>query len=181
MMVSINHDKRISVDELRELLRVDDTGELFWCQRGSGRHIGKPAGTSLRSGYRKVGLRVDGKFVQFYTHQIVWALHYGEWPERSIDHINGNRGDNRVDNLRLASALENNMNRRRSVTNRAGRKWVSLHKNSVERGKPKPWQASVWRGKDRRRRYFSNPDEAFAWASSEARELHGDFYNPGHP
>lgn len=179
-MVAINKDKRLSVTEIKERFVVEpETGDIFWRERGMGRHIGKPAGTRLSSGYRKVGMRVDGRFVQLYSHQIVWVWCHGKWPRKDIDHINGVKDDNRICNLREASKSQNLVNKSRLRTNASGRKWVCLHKNSVERGKKKVWQASVWFGPDRKQSYFETKDEAHTWAATQAKQLHGEFYNPG--
>ena len=45
------------------------------------------------------------------AHRAAWCIFYGAWPESVIDHINGNRSDNRIENLRDVSCSENNQNR----------------------------------------------------------------------
>lgn len=47
---------------------------------------------------------------QYPTHRVIWAMHHGEWPEGFIDHINGVRDDNRIDNLRVATHELNTRN-----------------------------------------------------------------------
>ena len=179
-MVAINQSKRLSVDELRVLFVIDPvSGDIFWRSRGMGRHVGKPSGTIMKSGYRKIGLRRDGAYVQFYAHQVAWALCYGEWPQKWVDHANGVKSDNRIDNLRLSDCRQNVVNCGPRSTNKVGKKWVCLHKDSARRGKSKPWQASVWFEKARKQKYFENPDDAHLWAASVAKELHGEFYNAG--
>lgn len=46
------------------------------------------------------------------AHRLAWVLHYGEWPKHQIDHINGNRADNRIWNLRDVPQVVNAQNRR---------------------------------------------------------------------
>lgn len=58
-------------------------------------------------GYLRV--KVDGKV--FYQHRIIWFLHTGKWPVSDIDHIDGDKLNNSFENLRLATAQQNNMNR----------------------------------------------------------------------
>ena len=53
-------------------------------------------------------IKVKGR--QFKAHRIVWLLYYGSFPNKEIDHINHNRLDNRIENLREATRTENNNN-----------------------------------------------------------------------
>jgi hypothetical protein len=90
-----------------------DTSWKTWNTRFSGR----PAMNvkSLR-GYL-VG-RVNS--VSMKAHRAAWALHYGEWPKHEIDHINGNKMDNRIENLRDVQTLENGKNRPKQINNTSG-------------------------------------------------------------
>lgn len=96
-----------------------ETGELRWKKRPAGHfgsshsaktrnvnRIGKIAGRDNGSGYLKVG--IDGK--RFRVHRLIWKLVHGTEP-RIIDHINHNRSDNRIENLRDVSHAENMQNR----------------------------------------------------------------------
>jgi hypothetical protein len=173
-MVAINHDKSLSLDEIRDFFVVNpNTGEVFWKERGMGRHRNKPAGCFVGPGYRKIGLRREGKYVQFYAHHIVWTYVNGEWPSMTIDHINGDKGDNRIINLRLASYSEQAANTLVRKTNAINTKWVSKRKYRDL------YQGSVWFGKTRKQRYFKTKEEAYAWASATAKQLHGPFFNAG--
>lgn len=180
-MTAMNHDKALSQDEIHELFDIDaEAGLVRWRKRGPGRCMTKPVGCLLPNGRRKIGLRQDGQpYIQYYAHHIIWAHHHGKWPPMEIDHINGEPDDNRISNLRLATHRRNAVNRRTPRTNKLGLKWVCEHKNSVESGRTKIFQAAVWFGKDRRQKYFADKFEAHEWAKSQARELHGEFYNPG--
>jgi|DEB0MinimDraft_3_1074331.scaffolds.fasta_scaffold20825_2 hypothetical protein len=90
-------------NRLRELFDYDqETGELA-------RKVptGRPRKGS-KARYRRHN--VDG--VDYYEHRLVWLYVYGDWPTKDIDHINGDRYDNRIDNLREVTVAQNHMNRR---------------------------------------------------------------------
>ena len=55
-----------------------------------------------------VAISVIGK--SFYAHRIAWLLHYGRWPNAHLDHINGDKADNRICNLRVCDASTNQQN-----------------------------------------------------------------------
>jgi hypothetical protein len=87
-----------------------ETGELHWRVARNGRmRVGQLAGT-WSNGY--ISINVDGR--KIYAHRIVWLLCKGEWPTNYIDHINGNKADNRIENLRDVSASDNIRNTARS-------------------------------------------------------------------
>jgi len=62
------------------------------------------------------------------AHRVAWALHYGEWPKHEIDHINGNKRDNRIQNLRDVPHLLNQRNRGLRADNTSGADGVSWMK-----------------------------------------------------
>lgn len=84
---------------LQKALKYErDTGAFVWLTNGRGRfrRAGAEAGTINRWGYRAICC--DGKYL--LAHRLAWLYVYGEWPKNEIDHINGNRSDNRIENLR---------------------------------------------------------------------------------
>lgn len=91
-----------------------------------------------------------------------------------VDHIDGNRLDNRRANLRVATKSENGRNRGRQRNNTSGFKGVTWEK---ERGK---WVAAIMvGGKQAKLGRFDTPEEAYAAYCTAARELHGKFANTG--
>lgn len=121
---------------MKKLISIDRAKELF--------EIG-PKGLERINSKNKVGcLSNDGYMVvtidgrQYPQHRIVWLLFTGSWPINQIDHINGNRSDNSVANLRQATGGQNQENRKCSnlsgfvgVTfNKAAGKWQAQIKKS---------------------------------------------------
>ena len=76
------------------------------------------------NGYGRVG--IDGK--KYSTHRLIWLLVYGEWPENDIDHIDRDRMNNRLENLRAVTRTENNHNHGVHKNNSSGYPGVSLFK-----------------------------------------------------
>ena len=106
--------KNLTEAELQELLLRMKKNYTYDAKSGRltssrlGRAIkGKKLG---KKGYLCVLCRLDKRQVYVYLHHAVWAICKGCWPEQQIDHINGNKGDNRIENLREVSGSENNMN-----------------------------------------------------------------------
>jgi hypothetical protein len=98
---------------------------------------------------------------------------YGEDPgEKRIDHINGKKWDNRIENLRLATCAENNRNQKRRRNNRSGYKGVYYGGRA--------WKARiVFDGKTIQLGRYKTRQEAHAAYCKAATELHGEFACPG--
>lgn len=62
-------------------------------------------------GYHRFTLNYRGRCLNFAAHRAIWLLHHGEWPKHQIDHINRDPADNRIENLRDVTPLENVRNR----------------------------------------------------------------------
>jgi hypothetical protein len=96
----------INQSSLKEVLNYDPlTGIFTWKVSGSGRRIGKIAG-GIDDGYNKI--KVNNKL--YKGHRLAWLYVYGTWPMADIDHINGQRADNRIANLRDVSRTHNCQN-----------------------------------------------------------------------
>jgi len=79
-----------------------ETGEILWLGKTKNFKAG-----SLRNGY--FSTRLHGK--TYKNHRLAWFLYYGHWPKGIIDHINGNKLDNRIKNLRDVTYTINNQNK----------------------------------------------------------------------
>lgn len=112
-------------EQLNELFFLDDkSGVLTWKVRKSIRaRIGSVAGYVGEHGYRII--RINGR--NYRAHNIVWILLNGTI-DGVIDHINHIRDDNRPENLRVVTFLENCRNQKLPVTNTSGAIGVSFYK-----------------------------------------------------
>jgi hypothetical protein len=109
-----------SIEQLRAVISyVPDEGKFI---RSSGKEA---KGTSNGKGYLLI--KVLGKL--YRAHRLAWILHYGNVPT-IIDHINNNKEDNRIANLRIATATQNKANTQLQANNTIGFKGVSRAKNN---------------------------------------------------
>ena len=124
-----------------------ESGELVWRVRPlhhfptkgvalllNNRQSGKQVVSKTTNGYTRVG--VEG--VRYAAHRVIWKMYTGEEPIGQIDHINGVRTDNRIENLRVVEGhQENARNMKRKINNTSGNTGVSFNKG---RGK---WMAYI--------------------------------------
>lgn len=111
-MIATDKYTGLSAVQARELLAYDpETGLFTWKMTRSIRvRQGSPAGHCRPDGYSWVCVNRG----QYASHRIAWLIHYGDWPVGELDHINGQRSDNRIANLRIVSRKQNQNNQRRA-------------------------------------------------------------------
>ena len=112
-------------DWLKENISYDpDTGILTWLNSVSSRgRKGNEVGTLNLRGYRSFRRQIDGKSYGYLSHRVGVFIHYGNVPE-FLDHINQDRSDNRLTNLRAATRSENNRNCKAYKKSKTGAKGV---------------------------------------------------------
>jgi hypothetical protein len=141
-------------------------GALFYKGRRGVVH-GIKAGCVGSHGY----VVVKAYRIPYLAHRIAWLIMTGEWPEQEVDHINGNKADNRWDNLRLATHGQNVAN---SGARRGGLKGAYWHKRSSR------WQSQIWdHGRIRHLGYFDNERDAHLAYVNAAQTVFGEFANAG--
>jgi len=114
------------------------------------------------------------KMTRLLAHRMAWMYMYGIEPDGQIDHINGDRTDNRIANLRVSTAHQNARNRGLSKNSSTGFKNISWN---AERGS---WEVSIkMNGKKAFFKRFKILQEAQRAAISAREELHGEFANHG--
>ena len=157
-MTNLTHDR------LREVLNYDaDTGVFTWRIKLNRKVVvGSEAGSLKPKGY--VSIRIDGH--PYYAHRLAWCYVYGSWPPEEIDHINGDRADNRIANLRAATRKQNMENRAHSIGASGYRGVCWLEANQK-------WRASITHnGKNLYLGLFGTAEEASAVYKKAAAIYH---------
>ena len=163
--------QKIELDRLRDVLDyTPETGVFTWKKRSGNNtySVGDTAGSINSNGHRQI--QINSK--RYLSHRLAWLYVYGNFPFLQIDHINRDRGDNRLINLRLATQEENQKNVSLRRDNTSGYKGVSWCKNR------KMWhsQARI-NGKNKSLGYYITPQLASQAYNTFCEISHGKFYN----
>lgn len=158
----------LSQEQLKSLLEYHpDHGYFVWTRNAGPRRHKRVAGIVVATGYRRISIYGRG----YAAHRLAWLYVYGIMPER-IDHINGDGDDNRIANLRLATASQNRANSRLPSSNSSGAKGVH-----IADGK---FVASVTCGGKRKHLgAFDTLDEAAKAYMQGAKDEFGEFASAG--
>lgn len=177
-MAPINKNKQnaLSFGWVREMFRYDpDTGIMSWALAPSpwlSHMIGTRVGSIYKNsgGYRIVKIG----YIPFKVSRLIWFYVNGVWPEAFVDHVNGDRDDDRLLNLREATCTQNNFNRSIKCTNKLGVKGVSYD--------PVRQKYCAFISKDRKNKNlgrFDSLEEAKRAYDSAASLAFGDFARAG--
>jgi hypothetical protein len=107
----------LSQQRLKQLLHYNpETGVFRWSTPLPSSPVkrGAIAGTIDNKGYRRIGIKGVKRGNYYRAHRLAWLYMTGEWPADQIDHIDGNRDNNRWSNLRAADAALNANNKTRA-------------------------------------------------------------------
>lgn len=100
----------MDINKIQELFFYKD-GNLYWkISPSRSMPAGKKAGTLMQDGYIAIRYKQKG----YKAHRLIWLYHNGGFEKETIDHINGNRSDNRIENLRQATQKENAQHKTKS-------------------------------------------------------------------
>lgn len=162
---------RLTAEQVRNCLDYDPlTGKFRWRVTRGCRYRGSPAGTKSHDRYT---IQVEG--CRQETSVLAWLHYYGEWPKGEIDHINLDKGDDRIENLRDATISQNEMNKGIRKDNTSGFKGVAFDSRS---GK---YIAKInVRGEKYPLGYFREAEHAGAAYRIAASVIHGEFARFSH-
>lgn len=157
----------VSAEEIRQAFLYDpDTGDFIRRERTASR---APAGVVVGNNNSGGYLQIRYNSMRFLAHRLAWMYVTGEWPVRVIDHINGNREDNRFKNLRDVSQQTNSENLR-LPQGRTTSRLLGVH---IQRRKTVRYLAQiVTSGKLKHLGSFDTPEEAHAAYIEAKRRLH---------
>ena len=150
----------LTLSSVRERIHYDpETGFFTWLSKSHPRMVGKRAGCPSGRGYRQVWILG----VHLKEHHLVWFYMTGTWPPDQLDHINGEKSDNRYINLRCVNNLQNQA--ARNVATRGI--WRDERRNT--------WRASVGSGSNRLHLgTFATAEAAKAAYNRAAKQRYGD-------
>lgn len=168
------NDAGITAAQLRAILHYDPLTGIFkrivptkGCSKSANQNC---AGSLKPSGY--VCINISG--VRYRLHRLAWLYMTGEHPTAQVDHINGNRSDNRWGNLRLATNQQNQANAKKPKNNTSGYKGVYWSKQH------RKWVAKLNFGKQQiYLGFYKNPKDAHGAYVAAAKSYFGEFARSG--
>lgn len=129
----------ITQKELKHNYKYDETTGIFYRKLRDKRSIKKYGSKYIQTGTLKSNGYIELWCINkvYKAHRLAWLYVYGEWPSKAIDHINRNRSDNRICNLRDVSIGDNNKNCKMNDNNTSGTKGVVWRKDTCK------WNARI--------------------------------------
>jgi hypothetical protein len=158
-MANLTYEEAIEAFEYRD-------GELFWRIKPHGSvQIGDVAGKIGKPEYKTFCFKQR----RYKTHRVIYLIHHGCMPDE-IDHINGNKFDNRIENLRPVTRSQNQCNKPMMKNNTSGHRCVSWDKRK------QAWHVRVTiKGTNYFYGYFNDLEIAALIANEARAKLHGEF------
>lgn len=160
-----------TLEEFQKYLRLTEDYHFVWIHTDNSRTVaGERAGSKDVMGYWRIGFQ----YRQHKEHRLVYLYVHGHWPEGQIDHRDTDKLNNHPDNLRVATALQNNHNRKKMQGS-------SKYQGVYWAKKDQRWHVRIRNPLTSRKEYLGSfllQDEDIAGATyaAKAREYHGEFY-----
>jgi hypothetical protein len=183
--MSIPNSRSIPVEYIKECFEyreevVDGVlqGNVYWKHRKDmvstwvEKDSRKKAGTLSGPGYYDISITYNGKECKMRLHIIVWILNKGRYPHDNMvmDHIDRNKLNNTIENLREIYFYQNCLNRGPSDNKSSAYKGVSYNYRCNS------WVAAVAKGKETFTKHVKDEIEAALLYNQEAVKLHGSEY-----
>jgi CO dehydrogenase/acetyl-CoA synthase gamma subunit (corrinoid Fe-S protein) len=158
----------ITQARVKELFDYHPDGHLTWkVQKSNNVKVGSFAGSVNSEGYLQVGI----DRVLYKVHRLIYLWHYG-FVYNLIDHIDQNKLNNKIQNLRIATNSQNLRNRSKQVNNTSGFKGVSFHKHTNKfQAKIKINKKQIYLG------LFLSAEEAYDVYCIAAKKYHKEFWS----
>lgn len=162
-------EEKLEHEYLLSILHYDEKTGLFTWKNKQSRNvkIGQVAGY-VAGGYVLITI----KNIPYLGHRLAWFYVYGEWPAMLVDHTDLNRANNKLENLRLASYQENNLNHSKNKRNLLGVRGVYYAPHVKKYG-----ARAVFKGKYHFLGYYEQIEFASEAYKAFAKAHHGEFYN----
>ena len=156
----------ITQARLKQYLSYDpETGIFIRKEPTKGTRVGSVIGSKRsKKDNDYIATSIDGE--KCYLHRLAFLYMTGSFPKNNVDHINGDKTDNRFANLREATVSQNGMNRPKQSNNKSGYKGVCWE---ASRNK---WKAQI---KSRFIGYYDTAEEAFKSYTKEAERIFGEY------
>jgi len=156
-------EEKLTSDYLNEIFRYDEeTGKIYHKRKQPGIQYGGEAGCAKKYRSVKINQRL------YRVHRVIWCMVYGSFPKDCLDHINGDKHDNRLSNLRAATRSQNSMNQPAKQSNTG-------YRNVSYKESKKSYAVSFSIKGKRHRWYRVKLSDAIKLAEEKRAEIQGDF------
>ena len=161
---------QLTQEKMQEMFYYEN-GSLFYREDGKhGKKKGNKAEYPHSAGYLAVS--INGRTTM--AHRVIWMYHHGYLP-KMIDHIDGNKLNNDIKNLRIANASQNQHNRRINKDNKTGVKGMCIQKVKLNNKVYIYYRASIYRDNVPIVKLFKDKLSAIKFLQKTRVDLHGSF------
>jgi hypothetical protein len=161
---------------LKDLFEYNpETGVFRHKHRGPGIRFSQPAGHKKSNGF----INIKIQYVTHLAHRMAWVYTYGEDTKDLIVHINGDRADNRIENLKVVTRHQSHCKEPNKKGSSSKYRGVALDNRATEKTK-KPWRATIKTSEGTKALgMFATEEEAHAAYCTAADKYHKEYANHG--